>query len=117
MDSLLYQMADEIDHTKEDDLTKELFSLVKEKLPYMSIPVYISSTGHIEFKESLIGSENCWCLDDLDRLVFIMDGILYYRRYEPSYTIVYSRLSNDRPSSILSLNEKEDLVTKLSNIR
>lgn len=79
--------------TGEDSKVLPLCQSAREKLPRLVLPIHVGNTGYINLNESITAFPNSWCVDDLNRTVFIFNNVLYFQRYETGGPIMYKPLS------------------------
>ncbi len=89
----------------ENSIVLPLCQLAREKLPRLVLPIHVGNTGYINLNERISEFPNGWCLDDLNRTVFIFNNYLYFQRYESGGCIMYNSLSEGCFNQIL-VNEK-----------
>jgi hypothetical protein len=97
-----------------NDLNNRVFEQVKTKLENKKLPIYIGNTGYIHISEHNNSYENGWCLDDINRLVFIFNNKLYFQRYETGGPIMCRSLTHDLGFESLTEEEKNDLICEMS---
>jgi hypothetical protein len=90
-----------------NDENRNVLDLVKQRLPRIELPIYIGSTGYIELSTFINTHANCWCTDQLGRVVFVVDDVLYFQRYENGDRIMKGPLSK---TCFNDLCDQEDIA-------
>ena len=93
-----------------------LCQLAMEKLPRMVLPVHIGNTGYIHLNSETKEFPNSWCVDDMNRVVFIFNNVLYFQRYETSGPIMHNPLSKRCFNEVLRTQQQAELLSQLENL-
>lgn len=87
-----------------------------EKLPQGELPIHVGSTGYIHLNEQLTTFPNSWCYDELNRVVFIFNNVLYFQRYETRGPVMHNPLSANCFNEILRSEEREKVMSFLASM-
>ena len=93
-----------------------LCRLAMEKLPRMVLPVHVGNTGYIHLNSDTKEFPNSWCVDDLNRVVFIFNNVLYFQRYESSGPIMHNPLSKRCFNEVLRTEQQAKILSQLENL-
>ena len=106
-------------HTRglgEESTMDPLCKLATEKLPRLVLPVHVGNTGYIHLSSDVKEFPNSWCVDDLNRVVFIFDNVLYFQRYETGGPVMHNHLSKRCFNEVLRSEQRERLHAALSSL-
>jgi hypothetical protein len=88
--------------------------LCKKKLPQQKLPIEIGWTGYVNANEEIFKLSNSWCLDEVGRMVILMDGYLIFQRYTQGDILLKS--SNGITYNSLYDNEIDQFTTTLTSL-
>jgi len=60
----------------------EFLRLCRIMLSHRALPFTLGSTGYLDFKDDIVRLPNAWCLDELGRVVILLNGVLMFQRYK-----------------------------------
>ena len=93
-----------------------LCKLAQQKLQNRTLPVHVGNTGYINLNEQTTHFPDGWCLDDLNRTVFIFNNVLYFQRYETGGPIMHNPLAQGCFNEVLRSEARTSLENSLQNL-
>lgn len=95
------------------DYGKEFIEYCKEKLPQKSLPIKIGCTGYIDLTGPIKTPEYCWDLDQVRRIVIVIDDKLLFQRMLNGHQMMYNKLSEDYKRDSFNNYVTEELIRDL----
>lgn len=93
----------------------EFMNLCKIKLIRTSLPIYVGNDGYVRWKQNKPIGVYQWDLDELGRLVFIIDDFWGFQRYIDRNILVYKSINDNLDDfNLLDAATRQMLIEKIS---